>query len=78
MNNTMTVQDLTEEQLRFLKESYFSELVNEGTFGEIIHGDPEIKEPSYSDYANIDEIISDDFIIEHYDHVCFCDEDFPN
>lgn len=72
----MSVSELTEERLRFLKECYFSELVNEGTFGEIVHNDPEIEEPSYSDYANIDELISDDFILEYYSGALFSEDDF--
>lgn len=72
----LTVSELTAEQLRFLKECYFSELVNEGTFGKIVYNDPEIEEPSYSDYANIDELVSDDFILEYYSGALFSEDDF--
>lgn len=70
----MTVYDLNREQLTELKQAYYSELVNEGTFGEIIGRDYD--EPSYYDLAMIDEIISDEFICEHYAGCIFTEDDF--
>lgn len=70
----MTVRELNREQLQELKGNYFAELVNEGTFGEVIGRDYD--EPSYGDYADIDEIVSDDFIYEHYEEYDFGNDDF--
>ena len=70
----MNVKELTREQLVELKQHYMAELVNEGTFAEVMNRDYD--EPSYSDLANADEIISDDFIFEHYDGVDFVTDDF--
>ena len=55
----MDVRDLSREQLVELKQHYISELVNEGTFAEVMNRDYD--EPSYSDLANADEIVPDDF-----------------
>jgi hypothetical protein len=60
----MDVTELNREQLTELKQNYYSELVNEGTFAEVIGRNYD--EPSYDDLADADEIVSDDFIFEHY------------
>ncbi len=70
----MTVQDLNRDQLAELKCSYYSELVNEGVFGEIIGRDYD--EPSYYDLAFVDDIVSDEFIFEHYEGMVFYEDDF--
>lgn len=71
-----TVGQLTKKELTQLKEFYVSELVNEGLFGEIIFDDEDIKEPSYSFLININEFISDEFIINYYSNINFSDDDF--
>lgn len=70
----MEVRELNENQLRQLKEHYAYELADEGTFGEIFELD--INEPSYGFLADIDSYITDEFIIEHYDGICFVEDDF--
>lgn len=70
----MTVQDLNRDQLAELKCSYYSELVNEGIFGEIIGRDYD--EPSYYDLAFVNDIVSDEFIFEHYEGISFVEDDF--
>lgn len=70
----MTVRELNRQQLTELKGNYFAELVNEGTFAEVIGRDYD--EPSYGDLAEIDNIVSDEFIFEHYDGIDFVNDDF--
>lgn len=70
----MLVRELNREQLQELKGNYFTDLVNEGTFAEVIGRDYDA--PSYGDLADIDEIVSDEFIFEHYDGITFVNDDF--
>ena len=70
----MDVRDLTREQLVELKQRYMSELVNEGTFAEVMNRDYD--EPSYGDLAEADTLITDDFIFEHYAGTYFVNDDF--
>lgn len=70
----MSVTELNRDQLTELKGHYLTELVNEGTFAEVIGRDYD--EPSYGDFADIDEIVSDDFIFEHYEGIDFVNDDF--
>ena len=70
----MDVRDLTREQLIELKQDYMAELVNEGTFAEVMNRD--YNEPSYGDLADADEIISDDLIFDHYAGTDFVNDDF--
>ena len=70
----MTVSELNREQLHELKQAYYSELVNEGTFAEVMGVD--IDEPSYEMITNIDGYVSDEFIYEHYDGCGFTEDDF--
>ena len=70
----MYVSELNREQLDELKRDYYSQLVNEGIFAEVM--DVDIDEPSYEMLANVNEYISDEFIIEHYDGIYFTEDDF--
>lgn len=70
----MKVTELNTEQIVELKQHYMTELVNEGTFAEVMNRDYD--EPSYGDLADADELISDDFIFEHYDGIDFVQDDF--
>ena len=70
----MTVSDLNADRLRQLKLDYYSELVNEGTFSEVMGVD--LDEPSCYMIANVDDYISDEFIMEYYDGVVFSEDDF--
>lgn len=70
----MTVQDLNRKQLTELKLSYYSALVCEGIFAEIMNVD--IDEPSYEMMANVDKYVSDEFIYNYYDGIIFSEEDF--
>ena len=70
----MDVRELTREQLVELKQNYMSELVNEGTFAEVMGRDYD--EPSYGDLAEADELITDEFIFEYYAGTDFVNDDF--
>lgn len=70
----MTVSELTREQMIQVKWHYMAELVNEGTFAEVMGVDYD--EPSYGDLFNADELIPDDVILEHYADVFFVEDDF--
>jgi len=70
----MNVTELNREQLTELKKYYYSELVNEGTFAEVVGRD--YKEPSYDDLVNVDEIVTDDVIFDRYGDMQFSQEDF--
>ena len=58
---TMTVEDLSRQQLNELKEAYF----NEEDIDEVL-----------SDSITVPEQIPDDVIFKHYEGVCFTDDDF--
>lgn len=70
----MDVTELSREQLIELKGAYLRELVNEGTFAEVMGVDYD--EPSYSDMANIDSLVPDDVIFKHYEDIHFVEDDF--
>lgn len=70
----MTISELTRDQLIQLKCYYMAELVNEGTFAEVMGRDYD--EPSYGDLADADELIPDDVIFEHYRDFNFVEDDF--
>jgi len=70
----MDVRDLSRDQLVELKQDYMTELVNEGTFAEVMNRDYD--EPSMWDSANADEIVPDEFIFEHYAGIHFVPDDF--
>ena len=70
----MTVKELNRDQLHELKQVYYSELVNEGTFAEVMGVN--INEPSYEMIASIDEYVSHAFIYNHYDGYSFTEDDF--
>ena len=70
----MTVYELNREQLQELKVMYYADLVNEGTFSEVM-GCP-YDEPSWEHIVSVDEYVSDAFIMEHYDGMYFTNDDF--
>lgn len=70
----MTYSELTRDQRIFLKCAYMVELVNEGTFAEVMNVDYD--EPSWGDLDHADELIPDDVIEEHYGNICFSKDDF--
>lgn len=72
----MTVYDLNENQIKELKLSYYSDLVCEGKFAEVMGVD--INEPSYEMMINVDEYVSDEFIYNYYSGTIFSKEDFFN
>lgn len=72
----MTVFDLTKEQIISLKEQYMIQLADCGEYGEVIHGDSSITEPSYGELIEADAIISDEVIYEHYSGITFTEDDF--
>ena len=70
----MSVRELSREQLEELKQDYMAELVNEGTFREVMNADCD--EPSWGHLAMADELISDEFIFDHYSCFDFGNDDF--
>lgn len=70
----MDVHDLSRDQLIELKQNYFAELVNEGTFAEVVGRDYD--EPSWWDLANADDIVPDDVIFRNYECTHFTNDDF--
>ena len=70
----MKVNELSKQQLTKLKESYLSDLVNEGTFAEVLGVDHD--EPSYTDLANVNDLVSDEFLMSYYEGVEFTEDDF--
>lgn len=70
----MTYSELTRDQIIFLKFAYMVELVNEGTFAEVMNVNYD--EPSYGDLDHADELIPDDVIEEHYGDIWFSEDDF--
>ena len=70
----MLVSELNREQLDELKRNYYSQLVNEGSFAEVMNVD--IDEPSYEMLMNVNEYVSDEVIMENYDGITFTEEDF--
>ena len=63
----MLVRELDREQLIKRKGYYFNELVNEGSFAEVVGR--EYDSPTWEDMVNIDGIVPDDVIFEHYEGV---------
>lgn len=70
----MTVTELTRDRLIQLKENYMIELVNEGTFAEVMGVDYDA--PSWGDIFGADELIPDGVIFEHYGDIDFVEDDF--
>lgn len=70
----MLVTELSRDQLDELKRNYFSQLVNEGSFAEVM--DVDIDEPSYKMLEKINEYVSDEFIFENYEGITFTEDDF--
>ena len=70
----MLVTELNREQLNELKRRYYTQLVDEGIFAEVMGVD--IDEPSYEMLERVNEYISDEFIFENYDGIYFTDDDF--
>ena len=70
----MDVHDLSRDQLIELKQNYFTQLADEGSYAEVLNVD--YNEPSYLDIAMADEIVPDDVIFNNYDGICFVNDDF--
>ena len=68
----MTVQELSREQLTELKEHYLVELDNCGELEEVAG----IDTISYGVLADIDEIVPDEVVFNHYDGIDFVEDDF--
>lgn len=75
----MTVKELTRDQLIELKRDYLIKLDNEGTLNEVLYNDSECKDGlSLDEYANADELITDDIILNEYDGYVFSEDDFAH
>lgn len=72
----MTVYELNRKQLVELKQNYMFRLADEGIFGEVVFDNEGCEEPSYDDMANVDSLIPDEIIFEHYDGIEFTEDDF--
>lgn len=70
----MRVQELNPKQLKELKIMYMVGLAYEGSFAEVI--DVDYDAPSYEDIAEVDSLIPDDVVIEHYAETEFTEDDF--
>ena len=70
----MSVNELNKEQLVELKQAYMTELVNEGTYAEIMGTDND--EPSFGELLAADMLISDEFIKDYYSGYSFTEDDF--
>jgi hypothetical protein len=58
----MSVHELTSDQRTELKLFMLEDVLGE--------------QPSWGDLANVDDIVSDERMMEEYEGVCFTDEDF--
>lgn len=74
MNDYKTVDDLNRQQIIELKQMFITELVNNNDFSRFTQLDYD--EPTFADWNNADNLISDDVVYEHYDGVLFTDDDF--
>ena len=70
----MRITDLTKEQITQVKQNYIAELVNEGTFAEVMGVDYD--EPSWDDMANVDKLVPDETIFDLEEDTDFSEEDF--
>lgn len=61
-----TVKELTRDELIELKLDYYTGMIME----------KEHRTPSYDEMADIDNLVDDAFIMNHYSHITFVDEDF--
>ena len=68
------VRDLCRECLVELKQHYMAELVDEGSYAEVMGVDYNV--PSMLDLADADKLISDDVVFEHYSGITFVPDDF--
>lgn len=67
-NEYITIENLTNEQKEQLKINYLDEKLME----------TENRNISYGEMANINDLVSDEEIIEAYGHISFVKEDFWN
>lgn len=67
--NYKSVRELTREQLQELKVSYLDQLRESGEYDEVVG-------VSYDEIADIDGIVPDDAVFDHYEGTCFVDDDF--
>lgn len=68
----MLVKDLTRDEISELKMNYLIELDGEGQLEEVSG----IECVSYGELANIDDIVPDSVIFNHYEGVTFGKDDF--
>lgn len=74
MTDYRSVKELTDDEREELKQRYMIELVNEGTFAEVMGVDYD--EPSYYDMAFANDIIPDSVIDDCYEGISFVHDDF--
>lgn len=65
MDGYRTVRELSREELEELKSCYYMEKMDD--LGEKVY---------YSDLADVDELVTDEEVFEHYSHISFVDDDF--
>lgn len=70
----MSIIELSKMQITELKQAYLAQLAENGEFSEVTGFDYDY--PSYDDLNNVDDIISDELILNHYYGVDFSEDDF--
>lgn len=74
----MTVLELNREQIIQLKCDYLDQLFDEGCLDYVLYGDEEQRDCGVymGEYVFADELIPDNMIFEHYNGICFVEDDF--
>lgn len=68
------VHDLCHDCLVELKRDYLVRLAEEGVFAEVMDVDYDF--PAYGDFADADDIVPDDVVLEVYAGISFVPDDF--
>lgn len=75
----MTVLELNREQILQLKCAYLDQLADEGVIDEVLYDNAETNRECgvyMGEYVMADELIPDNMIFEHYNGICFTEDDF--
>lgn len=68
------VHDLCRDCLVELKQDYLVQLADEGVFAEVMDVDYDF--PAYGDFADADDLVSNDVVYEVYEGIGFVPDDF--
>lgn len=77
----LTVHDLNRDQIVSLKQSYLSELGDEGVLNEVVRNRPDWDDDgehglSMDDLADADSLVPDEVVFDHYAGQVFTRDDF--